>query len=75
MCQEVRDLMIMRGIEKGIIFRDDYDRKGFVSRMGELAKSSGPVIYAYALLSNHVHILLMVCHYLSYLGSWVIPPT
>jgi REP element-mobilizing transposase RayT len=48
----------MRGIEQGVIFRDDDDRKAFMSRMGDLAKSSGTGIYAYALMSNHVHILL-----------------
>ena len=50
--------VIMRGIEQGVIFRDDDDRKAFMSRMGDLAKSSGTGIYAYALMSNHVHILL-----------------
>ena len=38
--------VIMRGIEKGVIFKDDDDRKAFMSRMGELAKSSGTGIYA-----------------------------
>ena len=50
--------VIVRGIERGEIVRDVKDRKEFVERMGGLAKETGTKIYAWALLSNHAHILL-----------------
>ncbi|NTW84379.1 MAG: hypothetical protein HGB36_13645 [Chlorobiaceae bacterium] len=50
--------VIVRGIEQGSIVRDDTDRKTFVDRMGLLAKGSGTGIYAFALMTNHAHILL-----------------
>ena len=50
--------VIIRGIEKGNIVRDDEDRKEFLRRMGELAQGTGTSIYAFALMTNHAHILL-----------------
>ena len=50
--------VIIRGIEKRQIVDDQMDRNRFVSRMGELASETGTAIYAWALLTNHVHILL-----------------
>lgn len=50
--------VIIRGIEKGDIVRDDEDRKEFLRRMGELAQGTGTSIYAFALMTNHAHILL-----------------
>ncbi len=50
--------VMIRGIEKSCIVRDDEDRNEFLRRMGDLAKGSGTSIYAFALLTNHVHILL-----------------
>ena len=50
--------VIIRGIDQGSIVRDDTDRTAFVSRMGLLAKGSGTSIYAFALMSNEVNILL-----------------
>jgi len=50
--------VIIRGIEKGDIVRDDDDRKEFLRRMGELARGTGTGIYAFALMTNHAHILL-----------------
>jgi len=50
--------VMIRGIEQGSIVRDDKDRKAFVGRMGMLAKGSGTSIPAFALMSNHAHILL-----------------
>ena len=50
--------VIVRGIEKGKIVDDRKDRQNFVSRMGRLASESGTVIYAWALMKNHAHILL-----------------
>lgn len=50
--------VIIRGIEKRQIVDDPEDRGRFVSRLGELVLATGTVIYAWALLTNHAHILL-----------------
>ena len=50
--------VIIRGIEKGNVVRDDKDRQEFLRRMGELAQGTGTSIYAFALMTNHAHILL-----------------
>jgi hypothetical protein len=44
--------VIIRGIERGVIFTDDEDRKEFLRRVGTLAKGSGTAIYAYAVVSG-----------------------
>lgn len=50
--------MMVRGIEGNSIVADDEDRMYFVSRMGKVAAATGTSIYAWALLTNHAHILL-----------------
>jgi len=50
--------VIVRGIEKKNIFDDKYDRANMVARMEELAKETETSIYAWSLMTNHVHILL-----------------
>lgn len=50
--------VMIRGIEKGNIVRDDADKRDFLRRMGELAKESRTSLYAFALMTNHAHILL-----------------
>lgn len=50
--------VIIRRIERGAIYTDDEDRKEFLRRIGTLAKGSATAIYAYALMTNHLHILL-----------------
>ena len=62
----------VRGIERGLIFRDDDDRADFVSRMQNLARSAGgPAVYAWSLLSNHAHLLVRTRQrsISSYMGS------
>jgi len=49
---------MIRGIERGDIVSGEKDRQEFVSRMGDLAEKTKTKIYAWALLSNHAHILL-----------------
>ena len=50
--------VMVRGIEKRPIVNDETDRKDFVRRLGALAEETQTPIYAWALMSNHVHILL-----------------
>ena len=49
--------VIVRGIEKRRIIDDVAGRKNFVNRLGELAGGTKTVIYAWALMTNHAHIL------------------
>lgn len=50
--------LICRGIERRSIFRDDIDRAAFLTRLAELLTATGTPCYAWALLPNHVHLLL-----------------
>ena len=50
--------VIVREIEKRRIVNDVADRKNFVTRMGQLALETQTAIYAWALMTNHAHILL-----------------
>ncbi len=50
--------VMVRGIEKRMIVEDDQDREDFVTRMGSIALDTGTSIYAWALMTNHAHILL-----------------
>jgi putative transposase len=50
--------IMIRGIEKGLIFRDDGDRNRFVERMGTICADTRTPCYAWALLGNHAHLLL-----------------
>jgi len=49
--------VIVRGLERGAIVKDEVDREAFVTRLGAVAQATGTVIYAWALLPNHAHIL------------------
>lgn len=51
--------VIVRGIERRDIFNDDHDRQLFVDRLSSLLSETGVRCYAWALLSNHLHLLLM----------------
>lgn len=50
--------VIVKGLEGREIFREGRDRKDFIMRMGDLALELETKIYAWALMRNHVHILL-----------------
>jgi REP element-mobilizing transposase RayT len=50
--------VIVRGIERRKIVNDDNDRENFVTRMGEISVDTDTSIYAWALMTNHAHILL-----------------
>jgi len=49
---------MLRGINKRRIVKDVADRKNFVKRMGDLVVETKTTIYAWALMTNHAHILL-----------------
>ncbi len=50
--------VIVRGIEKGIIFLDDQDREEILLRLSKLLQETETDCYAWALLNNHFHLLL-----------------
>jgi putative transposase len=50
--------VMIRGIERSSIFDDDQDRRDFISRAGILSQETGTRIVAWALMRNHVHLLL-----------------
>ncbi len=50
--------VIVRGIEKRDIFTNDHDRLDFVTRFSRLLKSTGTECLAWALMSNHFHLLV-----------------
>jgi len=50
--------IIIRGIECRRIFTDDQDRDNFIERLGEILTEMKAFCFAWALISNHAHILL-----------------
>jgi putative transposase len=50
--------VMVRGITHSDIFYDDVDRDRFIERLALVLKEGKTACYAFALLSNHVHILL-----------------
>jgi putative transposase len=47
-----------RGIETGKIFRTKKDREDFLDRLADLCRSGSWAIFAWALMSNHFHLLV-----------------
>ena len=50
--------VMIRGIEKRAIFRDDKDRDDFMNRLSELLPQTQTQCFAWVLMRNHVHLLL-----------------
>jgi len=50
--------IIARGILRGRIFRSDSDRAEFVHRLGHILDETKTSCYAWALMPNHIHLLL-----------------
>ena len=50
--------VMVRGIERTSLFRDDRDRADFVARVAALAEAGAWTVLAWALLPNHAHLLL-----------------
>ena len=49
--------IMVRGINRAEIFCDDDDRRRFLKRLGELIVASKSQVFAFALMTNHLHIL------------------
>ena len=50
--------IIVRGIERRKIFKDDTDRLNFLDRLGKVLSETGTKCFAWALIPNHFHLLL-----------------
>jgi len=50
--------VMVRGIERRALFRDDTDRADFVGRLADLVPATGLRVYGWALLPNHAHLLV-----------------
>ena len=50
--------IMVRGIEKGTIFRNDSDRNQFLERLENILQDTKTPCYAWALIPNHFHLLL-----------------
>src|SRR3972149_901395 len=50
--------VMVRGLERRPIFRDDADRRDFCARVGGLVEATALTVHAWALLPNHPHFLL-----------------
>ena len=50
--------IIIRGIERKAIFKDDFDRDNFLDRLSALVSESETGCYGWAIMTNHVHLLL-----------------
>ena len=51
--------VIVRGIEGSNIFREEEDRKDFTGRICSLVKETETHILAWALMDNHIHLLII----------------
>jgi len=49
--------IMVRGINKSVIFEGDQDRIRFLERLGQTVIEGKCTVYAWVLMSNHVHIL------------------
>jgi putative transposase len=49
--------IMIRGIDKTNIFRDDEDKARFLERLGLTLSEGKSTVYAWALMDNHVHLL------------------
>jgi len=50
--------IIVRGIERTTVFVDDIDRNNFLERLSRHLSESQTACYAWALMTNHAHLLL-----------------
>ena len=50
--------VMVRGLERRVIFTDASDRADFVARLAAVAEQGALSVYAWALLPNHAHLLV-----------------
>jgi REP element-mobilizing transposase RayT len=50
--------VIVRGIERKAIFKGDFDKTDFLERLDHILSASSTPCYAWALMTNHVHLLI-----------------
>ncbi|AJE02316.1 transposase [Geobacter pickeringii] len=50
--------VIVRGIERRVVFMDNSDRESFTARLARLLEQTGTDCLAWALMDNHFHLLL-----------------
>lgn len=50
--------IMVRGIERSDLFKDDTDREVFLKRFVSVLEETGTICYAFALMTNHFHLLL-----------------
>ena len=50
--------IMIRGIEKRRIFRDDKDREQFLNRLAQLLPKTDTACYGWVFMANHAHFLL-----------------
>jgi len=50
--------IILRGIERNKIFYDDSNRDNFLERLGPILTQTESLCFAWALIPNHLHLLL-----------------
>jgi putative transposase len=50
--------VMVRGLERRVIFRDDRDRADFVARLAARPEAGAWTVSAWAVLSNHAHLLV-----------------
>ncbi len=48
--------VMVRGLDRQVIFRADGDRADFVARLARLAEAGALAVYAWAPLPNHAHL-------------------
>jgi len=49
--------IMVRGINKSAIFKDDQDKARFLERFGQAVREGKCTVYAWVLMDNHVHVL------------------
>lgn len=50
--------VVMRGVGRQLIFEDDADRRAFLRTLYKCRDEHGLVVYAWCLMTNHVHLLV-----------------
>ena len=50
--------VMARGVEQRAIFRDDQDRRDFLARCSKVVRASQLTVFAYVLMTNHVHLVV-----------------